>query len=105
MTHPYVLEQVGTIVIDEVQMIADAGRGANLEFILTLLKMRRRDGLEPQLIALSAVIGDTNGLERWLGGRLLRRVERPVALDEGIVCFDGRFRYLGRRHGRKPFNG
>lgn len=94
LTNPNVLEQVGTIVIDEVQMIADESRGANLEFIMTLLRMRRLDGLEPQVIALSAVIGDTNGLERWLGGRLLRRIERPVPLDEGVVCSDGRFRYL-----------
>lgn len=94
LTHPYVLHQVGTIVVDEVQMIADAGRGANLEFLLTLLKMRRREGIEPQLIALSAVIGDTNGLERWLGGRLLRKVQRPVPLDEGVICYDGRFRYF-----------
>src|SRR5260370_10403122 len=75
-------------------MIADESRGANLEFILTLFRMRRRDGVEPQLIALSAVIGDTNGLERWLGGRLLRRTERPVPLDEGVVCANGSFRYL-----------
>lgn len=101
LTHPYVLEQVGTIVIDEVQMIADPSRGANLEFILTLLRMRRRDGLEPQIIALSAVIGDTNGLERWLGGRLLRRVERPVPLDEGIMCYEGRFRFLDGDTGRE----
>lgn len=94
LTHPYVLHQVGTIVVDEVQMIADAGRGANLEFLLTLLKMRRREGIEPQLIALSAVIGDTNGLERWLGGRLIRKVQRPVPLDEGVICYDGRFRYF-----------
>jgi replicative superfamily II helicase len=91
---PHLLEQVGTIVIDEVQMIADPSRGANLEFLLTLLRMRRQSGIEPQLIALSAVIGDTNGLERWLGGRLLRRLERPVPLDEGILLADGRFRYL-----------
>src|SRR5271170_5222204 len=32
VTNPHVLEQVGTIVIDEVQMIADENRGANLEF-------------------------------------------------------------------------
>jgi helicase len=94
LTNPHVLEQVGTIVIDEVQMIADQSRGANLEFILTLLRMRRRDGVEPQLIALSAVIGNTNGLERWLGGRLLRRVERPVPLDEGVLCSNGTFRYF-----------
>ena len=46
--------------------------GANLEFLLTLIRMQRRQGIEPQTIALSAVIGDTNGLEEWLGGRLLR---------------------------------
>ncbi len=91
---PHILEQVGTVVVDEVQMIADQSRGANLEFVLTLLRMRRRVGIEPQLIALSAVIGDTNGLERWLGARLLRRTERPVPLDEGILLADGRFRFL-----------
>jgi len=91
---PHILEQVGTVVVDEVQMIADESRGANLEFVLTLLRMRRRMGIEPQLIALSAVIGDTNGLERWLGARLLRRTERPVPLDEGILLADGRFRFL-----------
>jgi replicative superfamily II helicase len=90
---PHLLEQLGTVVIDEVQMIADPSRGANLEFLLTLLRMRRQAGVEPQLIALSAVIGDTNGLERWLGARLLRRAERPVPLDEGILLVDGRFRY------------
>lgn len=36
LTNPHVLEQVGIIVIDEVQMTADESRGANLEFILTL---------------------------------------------------------------------
>ena len=91
---PHILEQVGTVVVDEVQMIADESRGANLEFVLTLLRMRRRVGIDHQLIALSAVIGDTNGLERWLGARLLRRTERPVPLDEGILLADGRFRFL-----------
>jgi len=91
LTNPYILEQVGTMVIDEVQMIADESRGANLEFILTLLRMKRRDGLEPQLIAFSAVIGDTHGLERWLGGRLLRRTERPVPLDEASFATTGTF--------------
>jgi helicase len=101
LTHPYILDQVGTIVVDEVQMIADASRGANLEFLLTLLMMRRRRGIEPQVIALSAVIGQTNGLERWLGARLLRREERPVPLDEGLLCGDGRFRYIHSETGEE----
>jgi len=101
LTSPHVLDQVGTIVIDEVQMIADHSRGANLEFILTVLRMRRSEGVEPQLVALSAVIGETNGLERWLGARLLRRADRPVPLDEGILCSDGGFRYLDGDHGQE----
>ena len=94
LANTYILEQVKTIVIDEVQMITDESRGVNVEFILTLLKMREASGWKPQLIALSAVIGDTNGLERWLGSRLLKRNERPVPLDEGIVRADGTLRYV-----------
>lgn len=94
LTYPHVLEQVGTIVVDEVQMIADPSRGANLEFLFTLLRMRQRRGVCPQIVALSAVIGDANGFDRWLGARLLRRIERPVPLDEGLLLQDGSFRYL-----------
>lgn len=99
--NPHILEQVGTVVVDEVQMIADASRGVNLEFVLTLLRMRRRQGIEPQVVALSAVIGDTNGLERWLDARLLKRVERPVPLDEGLLLADGTFRYISSDTGEE----
>jgi helicase len=94
LASPHVLDQVGTVVVDEVQMIADLSRGANLEFLLTLIRMAARRGTAPQVVALSAVIGATNGFERWLGARMLRRTERPVPLDEGLLLSDGRFRYL-----------
>src|SRR5262249_44741778 len=55
--------------------------------------------------ALSAVIGDTNGLERWLGARLLRREERPVPLFEGLLCADGRFRYVDSDTGAEHSEG
>lgn len=100
--NPHVLEQVGTVIVDEVQMIADKSRGANLEFILTLLRMKRADGIEPQVIALSAVIGDTYGLEGWLNAGLLRKEERPVPLDEGLISRNGRFKYIdGETHEEK----
>jgi helicase len=105
LTFPHVLAGAGVVVVDEVQMIADKGRGANLEFLLTLLRMRRREGIEPQTIALSAVIGDTNGLERWLGGRLLRRTERPVPLDEGVLRADGTFRFIDSVTGEEKLEG
>jgi helicase len=92
--NPHLLDQIGTVVVDEVQMIADPSRGANLEFLLTLLRIRRGDESSPQVIGLSAVVGDTNGLERWLGARLLRREERPVPLEEGVLTAHGRFRYI-----------
>ena len=94
LANPYLLRQVGTIVVDEVQMLVDPGRGANLEFVLTLVKSRRAAEISPQIICLSAVIGDTGGLERWLDGRQLRHEERPVPLVEGVVDGSGRYRYL-----------
>jgi helicase len=103
---PHLLDGIGTVVIDEAQTLTDASRGANLEFLLTLLRVRRRTGAEPQLIALSAVIGESGGLERWLGGRLLRHEQRPVPLDEGVLCGDGGFRWLptdGDAEQREPF--
>jgi helicase len=89
---PHLLDGVGTVVVDEAQMLADQNRGTNLEFLLTLLRVRRAAGVEPQVIALSAVIGDTGGLERWIGGRLLRHDQRPVPLDEGVMRADGSYR-------------
>jgi helicase len=103
---PHLLDGVGTIVVDEAQTLADDTRGANLEFSLTLLRVRRRTGVEPQVIALSAVIGDSGGLERWIGGRVLRHEQRPVPLDEGTLTIDGSFRWLptdGDREQREPF--
>ena len=102
---PHILEQVGTVVVDEVQMITDKNRGVNLEFILTMLRTRRSAGIEPQIIALSAVIGDTSGFERWLGARLLRSNHRPVPLHEGIITTDGAFRYIDSDGSEKCLNG
>lgn len=101
---PHVLAQAGTIVVDEVQMLADQSRGANLEFLLTMLRVRRQAGVEPQLIALSGVIGETGGLERWLDAKLLRRNERPVPLDEGVLRGDGSYRYIAAETGKEQIS-
>jgi replicative superfamily II helicase len=105
LAHRHVLEGVGVVVVDEAQMIADPSRGANLEFLLTLIRMRRREGVVPQLIALSAVIGETGGFERWLRARLLRREERPVPLDEGLIQWDGRRLYIDADTGEAKEEG
>lgn len=91
---PHILNQVGVVVIDELQMIADQGRGADLEFLMTLLRVRRQQGVDPRVISLSGVIGDTNGVERWLDARLQRSDWRPVPLNEGILGSDGSYHYI-----------
>lgn len=99
--NPRLLQKISLVVIDEVQMITDADRGVNLEFLLTLIKMRSDQGFRPQLIALSAVIGSTHGFESWLDGQLLKRTERPVPLDEGIIRADGSFRFIASDTGEE----
>ena len=94
LIRPHIMRYVGVVVIDELQMMTDRHRGANLEFLLTFLKSQRAVGIEPQLIALSAVIGDANGFEEWLGANLLRSDKRPVPLDEGLIQRSGSFRFL-----------
>jgi len=98
---PHVLRQVGLVVVDEVQMITDRNRGANLEFVLTLLKAQRLLGVEPQLITLSAVIGGSNRFESWLSARFLKSDQRPVPLDEGMIDMSGTFRYLSPTGGEE----
>jgi replicative superfamily II helicase len=105
VTLPHVMRQVGLVVIDEVQMITDKNRGANLEFIITLLKAQRLLGIEPQIIALSAVIGDTNGFESWLNARLLMSDKRPVPLEEGTIDMTGTFRYISPTGTEEHRNG
>ena len=85
---------VDVVVIDEVQMITDAGRGANLEFALTLLRRGYGSTSPAQMIALSAATGDTAGLERWMNANLLRTDQRPVPLVESVIDSTGMRRSL-----------
>lgn len=103
LAYPHILRGIGSVIVDEAQMLADKSRGANLEFLLTLLRYRQREGLRPQLIILSAAIGDTNGLERWLAAGMLRSTLRPVPLLEGVLRWDGQFRYRDPSSGRERF--
>ncbi len=90
---PHVLDLAATVVVDEAQMLADRSRGSNLELMLTLLNQRRGSTGNPQIITLSAVVGDTRGLDRWLGGRHLSWKQRPVPLVEGVIDDDGAYHF------------
>ncbi len=97
VSNPAVLNQIGLIVIDEVQFIADPNRGIIVELLLTFLQSARERGINPQLIALSAVIGGINDFDAWLGCKLLVTDKRPVPLIEGVLDRNGTFQYLNSK--------
>lgn len=84
------LSACSAVVVDEVQMISDINRGPGLELLLTKLRQLRENC---QILALSAVLGELNGFDSWLGATLVREQNRPVELRMGIVGPLGHFEY------------
>ncbi len=104
--NPSLLRLCGLIVIDEIQMLAEAQRGADLELLLTHIRQSALRRLRPdtapvsganspelQLIGLSAVLGDLNGLDQWLDVQTIVTTERAVELQEGVYHPGGHVRY------------
>lgn len=88
------INQIGLVVLDEAQFITDPRRGITVELLLTLLLAARERGIEPQILALSAVVGDVNSFDEWLGCKRLLTSDRPVPLTEGVLDRAGRLEYL-----------
>ena len=74
------LSEIKTVVIDEIHLLNDPTRGPTLEIIITLLKTL----VNPQIIGLSATIGNPEALSKWLGAKLVMDSWRPVELKQGI---------------------
>lgn len=91
---PRLLNQLGVVVVDEGQFITDPHRGITVELIFSLLLRARQRGIRPQLLVLSAVIGELNGFDRWLDLPLLFSRERPVPLVEGVLDRQGNLQFL-----------
>ena len=91
---PFTLNMIGLVVVDEAQFITDPNRGIAVELLLTSLIAARQKGVSPQLICLSAVIGDVNRFHEWLGCELLITTKRPIPLVEGVIDRSGCFQSL-----------
>jgi helicase len=94
---PQLMEAVGLVVVDELQMITDRDRGPALELLLTKLRIAAS---KPRIIGLSAVLGRAQTLADWLGARLLVDTRRPVELRKGVLC-RGVFRYREHNTGQE----
>ena len=93
LSSPRLLNQLGLIVVDEGQFITDPRRGITVELILALLLRARDRGIHPQLLVLSAVLGNLNHFDRWLQLDVLLSRERPVPLIEGVLDRTGTFQF------------
>ncbi|XP_075148990.1 DNA polymerase theta [Haematobia irritans] len=79
------LDEIGTIVVDEVHLISDPGRGYILELLLAkVLYMSRKYALQIQVITMSATLANVELLRNWLNAELFITNFRPVALNEMI---------------------
>jgi helicase len=83
------IRDVATIIIDEIHLLNDPGRGPTLEILITMLKQMIRDA---QLIGLSATIGNEKELAEWLDAKLVHDTWRPVDLHKGVY-YDGKIEF------------
>ena len=99
------ISEIGLVIVDEIHLIGDEGRGPTLEMVLTRLKSGLI-GKIPQIIALSATITNSDELAEWLDCEHVESTWRPVPLSEAVYddfsvtnqdreTYDVNFDYVG----------
>ncbi|HTY52429.1 MAG TPA: DEAD/DEAH box helicase [Methanomicrobiales archaeon] len=73
---------IGTVVIDEVQMLEDRERGHRLDGLIARLKYLAP---QAQFLYLSATVGMPHILAEKLGARLVTYADRPVPLERYLL--------------------
>ncbi len=76
------LPGIGTVIIDEVQMLEDRDRGHRVDGLIARMKYTSP---KAQFLYLSATIGHPKLLAQKLGCRLVRYDDRPVSLERYLI--------------------
>jgi helicase len=76
------LPSIGTVVIDEIQMLEDRDRGHRLDGLIARLKFLAP---QAQFLYLSATVGAPHLLAGKLGARLVTYADRPVPLERYLL--------------------
>ena len=84
------LRDITCIVIDEIHLLNDPSRGPTLEILVTILRKIIKN---PQIIGLSATIGNPDVLGGWLKADVVLDEWRPVELHKGIFL-DGEIEFF-----------
>jgi len=72
---------ISVVVLDEIHLINDPGRGPTLEILTARLRQVKP---ELQALALSATIKNADEIAEWLGAELVKSDWRPVPLKKGV---------------------
>jgi helicase len=76
------LGKIGTVIIDEIQMLIDPDRGFLLDGFIARLKSLYQ---ESQFLYLSATIGAPEVLAQKLNAKLIRYMNRPVPIERHLI--------------------
>lgn len=74
--------KVGSIIVDEIHLLGEPGRGAVLEALLARI---RGAGTNVRLIGLSATAANADQLAEWLNADLVRIAWRPTRLNQQVL--------------------
>ncbi len=77
------VRDLGVLVVDEIHLLNDVGRGPTLEMTITKL---RRCNPRMQVIGLSATVANGREIAQWLDAEMVSSDWRPIRLREGIIC-------------------
>ncbi|NQU79636.1 DEAD/DEAH box helicase [Candidatus Woesearchaeota archaeon] len=87
--HATWIKDISVVVVDEIHLLNDPGRGPTLEILITMLRQIIKNA---QIIGLSATIGNEKELASWLGAELVHDTWRPVSLHKGVY-YDGKIEF------------
>jgi len=77
----WLAEVISVVILDEVHLLNDPGRGPTLEILITRL---RQVNPKLQILALSATIRNSDEVAEWLNAELTESEWRPVPLRKGV---------------------
>lgn len=85
LAKPELRDSLGVVVFDELQTIADSGRGHTLEMLLVQVRRWKKNSIWPQIVALCGELADLAPLQQWLNLRAVVSTVRPVPLEEAVI--------------------
>ncbi|XP_069355435.1 helicase POLQ-like [Maniola hyperantus] len=87
------LNEIGLIVVDELHLIGESGRGSTLETLLTTVIFANQ-GI--QIVGMSATIGNLPDIAKFLNADVYEKQFRPVELTEYVKLRDMLHRIVWR---------